>query len=174
MEKNDNNRKLGKLFVVMLFATLVTMSATQAMIKIDSSTDKTWGGPSDMFLLNDDFYYTWEDDFDNEQWIDSTKSHDYETADGIVSMKNTYSIWSDSSWTKMVPITVNNNVGEALTSYAVQLTIEYDSDMDSYYHDIRFKHEDFATQWLDYWIETYDSNSAEVWVNVPSVSICIS
>ena len=168
MKKNDKNRKLGKLLVVLLFATLVTMSATQAMIKVDTTTDQAGDGSSGM-LSSDDYLYIWEDDFDNEQWIDSTKSYDYETADGIVSMKNTYSIWSDSSWTKMVPITVNNNVGETLTSYAVHLTIEYDSDMDPYYHDIRFKHEDFATQWLDYWIETYDTNSAEVWVNILSL-----
>ena len=41
--------------------------------------------------------------------------------------------------------------------------------MNPYYNDIRFKHEDFATQWLDYWIENYDTNSAEVWVNIPSL-----
>jgi hypothetical protein len=44
MKKNDKNRKLGKLLVVLLFATLVTMSATQAMIKVDTTADQAGDG----------------------------------------------------------------------------------------------------------------------------------
>jgi len=170
MKKNDENRKLGKLVVILLFAALITMSATQAMIKMDHTTNQTWDKSSGM-LLSYDYLYTWEDDFDNEQWIDSTKSYDYETADGIVSMKNTYSIWDDSSWTKMKLVTVKNNVGQILDNYAVRLIVDYDSDMQSDYGDIRFKHEDYETIWLDYWIEDKNVNSAIVWVKFPSLPV---
>ena len=86
-------------------------------------------------------------------------------------MKNTYSIWDDSSWTKMKLVTVKNNVGQILDNYAVRLIVDYDSDMQSDYGDIRFKHEDYETIWLDYWIEDKNVNSAIVWVKFPSLPL---
>jgi len=150
MKKNNKYRIFTKVVTIFLLVTLFSISSTNA-------------------ILDDDYYYTWVDDFDNEQWIDSTMSYDYETIDSFVKMKSTYSIWTEPSWTKMVPIVISNNAGTTLNSYAVSLTVEYDSDMDPYFHDLRFKHEDFPIQWLDYWIETYDSTSAKIWVNIPSL-----
>ena len=37
------------------------------------------------------------------------------------------------------------------------------------YDDIRFKHEDTPTNFLDYWIESYDSTEASVWVKIPNL-----
>ncbi|GAG85810.1 unnamed protein product, partial [marine sediment metagenome] len=177
MKGNNKNREFSKLLFTSLLVALLTMSAVQAVVRvdmenegiIDSVIDQDGGGSSDILLLNDDYYYTWEDDFNNEQWIDSTKSYDYETASGFVSMKNTYSMWDDPSWTKMKPVTVTNSVGQILTNYAVRLIIDYDSDMQSDYGDIRFKHEDYETIWLDYWIEDKDASSATVWIKFPSI-----
>jgi len=177
MKGNNKNREFSKLLFTSLLVALLTMSAVQAVVRvdmenegiIDSVIDQDGGGSSDILLLNDDYYYTWEDDFNNEQWIDSTKSYDYETASGFVSMKNTYPMWDDPSWTKMKPVTVTNSVGQILTNYAVRLIIDYDSDMQSDYGDIRFKHEDYETIWLDYWIEDKDASSATVWIKFPSI-----
>ncbi|PNX46865.1 MAG: hypothetical protein BV456_11715 [Thermoplasmata archaeon M8B2D] len=61
-------------------------------------------------------------------------------------------------------------MGYTVSHYAIKLTISYDSDMNPDFHDIRFKHESFPTQWLDYWIEDYThASSAIVWVNFPSL-----
>jgi hypothetical protein len=71
----------------------------------------------------------------------------------------------------MKPVSIQNNVGQTMDNYALKIIVEYDSDMDQNYHDIRFKHEDYPTQWLPYWIENYDTVSAIVWVKVPSLPI---
>ncbi|GAI39721.1 unnamed protein product, partial [marine sediment metagenome] len=95
--------------------------------------------------------------------------YDFELVDGIIRIKNTYSIWTDPDWTRMKPIEITNNAGQPLANYAIHLTIDYDPDMQSDYDDIRFKHEDSPTTWLNYWIETEDPSSASVWVKIPVI-----
>jgi hypothetical protein len=155
-------KNLGKIIFVVSLMALAAMSSTQAVIRLTSDPE----GPGDS-----DFYYSWSDDFDNEQWIDSTLSYDYDVSDGCAKIKDTYMIWTDPNWIKMKPITVNNNAGKVLTNFAFKIIVDYDSDMQPDYDDIRFKHENFETVWLDYWIEDKDIHSATVWVKFPELLI---
>ena len=118
----------------------------------------------------------WEDHFNDASKIDpnppgSGMSDNYVVSGGKVKMINTYEAWTDSSWTKMRVIDVTNNAGQTLYDYALEMTINYDSDMQSDYDDLRFKHEEDAGEWLSYWIETSDSTQANVWVNIPELQI---
>ena len=102
------NKNFGKLAVVLLFILLVTMTASQALIKaentqIEKILDQKDNRDNKSTTL-DDPYYVWTDEFDNEQYIDSTKSYDYSLLGGQVKMKGTYEIWTDTSWEKMKPI----------------------------------------------------------------------
>lgn len=153
------------------------MSASQAFIKlniselektIDDDSYDSGNGPPPMPL--DDPFFTWEDDFDTMEWIDPdpAMSYDYEVVDGIVKMKNTYALWTDPDWEKIKPVEISNS-DESLYNYALHLTVDYDSDMQSDYDDLRFKHENAGNVYLDYWIETYDSSSASVWVKIPHI-----
>ena len=116
----------------------------------------------------------WEDDFDNENKIDTNPpgdgiSENYEVSDSKVTMINTYSAWMDSDWTKMRIIDITNSAGQELVNYTFKMTIDYDSDMQDDYDDLRFKHEDDASDYLDYWIESHDSSAAEVWVKFSAI-----
>ena len=79
-----------------------------------------------------------------------------------------YPAWYDSSWSRRVPVTVNNT-GSALTDYQVSVNVTYDADMQPDFEDIRFTDTDGSTP-LSHWIESYiASTSATFWVQVPSV-----
>jgi len=167
--KNKTNKKFGRLVVVSLLVILLTMSAAQAMVKIDiknmKKTIKIMPPPPKAPL--DDNYFTWEDLFNDATKIDPTggMSYNYDVTGGFVKMKNTYALWTDPAWTRMKPITITAN--QALSNYAIHLTINYDSDMRSDYGDIRFKHESSGDVLLNYWVESYDNSSASVWVKIP-------
>jgi hypothetical protein len=99
----------------------------------------------------------WEDNFNDGSKIDpsppgSGMSNNYEVSGGKVGMINTYPAWTDSDWNKMRIITVTNNAGQNLNGYALEMTISYDSDMQSDYDDLRFKHENNPDTYLGYWL----------------------
>ncbi|MFW6120447.1 MAG: DUF2341 domain-containing protein [Petrotogales bacterium] len=176
MRKNKNNQNFGRLVVFLLFIILVTVSAAQGLIQIGVE-NKTEEGTIDSLQpvdgsppLFDDPYYTWEDGFDTMEWIEADMSYNFTIVDSVAKIKNTYPVWTDSDWTRLKPINLTNNAGQTLLDYAINLTIDYDPDMQEDYEDIRFKHEDYPTTWLDYWIESKDSSSASVWVNIPEIS----
>ena len=73
------------------------------------------------------------------EWIESSMSYDFEVVDSKVQIKNTYEVWTSADWTRLKPINLTNNAGQTLTNYAINLTVEYDSDMQEDYDDIRFK-----------------------------------
>ena len=167
MKKNNVGLKL---VVITLFIVLGLSSISQAMVKTVSNVENETDENIPMQTLSDDPpLYEWQDNFNNEQLIESSMSYDYEIVDGNAQMKSTYSIWTDPSFSCMKPITLKNNIGTPIPNYAAKIIIEYDSDMKANYGDIRFKHENSPTQWLDYWVEEYDSTSATVWVNLPSL-----
>jgi len=175
MRKN-NKERFCKILAISLFSILIVMSTSQAFVKIKNDNLKKLefykGLPS--FPLSNDPFFTWEDNFDTIEWIDNGLSHDFEVVDGVAQMKNTYEVWTDTDWTKLKPIMITNNIGSTLTDYAFNLSIDYDSDMQEDYDDIRFKHEDYPATWLDYYIETKDTTSAKVWVNIPEVPTGVS
>jgi hypothetical protein len=163
MKQNKKTRIFEKLIVISLFIVLTSMSESQAIIKVDKTSEFP---PMPL----DDPFFTWEDDFDTLEWIDPDPdmSYDYEVVNGFVKMKNTYTLWTDPEWEKMKPIEISNSVG-SLYNYAVHLTVDYDTDMQSDYDDLRFKHENAGNVYLSYWIETYDSEAASVWVKIPHI-----
>jgi len=179
MIKKKNNTKYGKLVVLTLFFILVTMSAAQALVQFDIRNTKESIASNNMKVFDDsppmqpldDPYFTWEDDFETLEFIDPdpSLSYDFELVEGNIQMKNTYSFWTDPAWTRLKQIEITNNAGQPLSNYAVHLTIDYDSDMQANYDDIRFKHEGTPTTWLDYWIEAKDGVSASVWVEIPVI-----
>jgi len=162
-----NERKILKLVVITILIILLVPSASSTFLKtIPNNVEKDTSPPMQTL---DEPIYTWSDEFNNEQLIESSMSYDYKVEGGNVKMKSTYSIWTDPSWTKMVPISLKNNAGKTLNNYAIHLTVSKDSDMKSNYADVRFKHENNPTQWLPLWIENYDNNDAEFWVSIPTI-----
>jgi len=155
--------KFSKVIVFSLVFILIFLSSSQAFGKNNVAKE-----PSSSPLSSDPFF-TWEDNFDTMEWIEGTMSYDYEVVDGVAQIKNTYEVWTDSEWTKLKPITITNNAGSALIDYAFSIIVEHDSDMQDEYDDIRFKHENYPTSWLDYYIESFDANEAIVWVNIPEI-----
>ena len=169
MKKNKVDKKFGRLVVISLFIMLLTMSVVQAVVKPNIGSVKLTVSPNTKGPLAEN-YFTWEDEFTDATKIDPTMSYNYELSSGVVKMRNTYQLWTDTAWTRLKPITVTNSAGESLYNYAVQLTINYDSDMRSDYGDLRFKHQNSGDVYLNYWIENYDSSSANVWVKIPYLS----
>jgi len=169
MKKNKTNKKFGRLVVISLLVILLMMSAAQAAVKIDLNNMKKIIKqiPPPQKAPLDDNYFTWEDLFNDATKIDPTMSYNYDVDGGFVKMRNTYALWTDPAWTRMKPVTLTNNAGELLYNYAVHLIVNYDSDMRPDYGDIRFKHESSGDVSLNYWIESYDTSSASVWVKIP-------
>ncbi|MDH7506963.1 MAG: DUF2341 domain-containing protein, partial [Candidatus Thermoplasmatota archaeon] len=172
--KKINNNLCKKASIIFLVIIIFSMSAVQGVVQHKNIVSVNFVKPIIPYTQAfDDPFFTWEDLFNTEENIDPFFSYDYELVNGVVQMKNTYSIWTDPSWSRMKPIQLTNNVGQILTNYAVKLVIEYDSDMQSDYDDIRFKHES-TTTWLDYWIESQSSTQAIVWVKIPVIPEGIS
>ena len=168
MKKIKNNifRKSCAFFLIL---TLLAMSAASGFVQFKGTTiTKLTNLQNPAGQPLDDPFFTWEDLFNTEENIDPYYSYDYELVGGVVKMRNTYSIWTDPSWGRMKPITLTNNVGQPLANYAVKITIGYESEMQSDYDDIRFKHEG-STSWLNYWIESQDTTQAIIWVKVPVI-----
>ena len=178
MRENKKNNHFRKLVVVLLFAILISMSGAQALIKFNIPIEEEFTTSNIVKIFDDpppqpldDPYFTWEDDFETLENInpDPDFSYDFEMVGDTIQIKNTYSIWTNPDWTRMKPIEVTNGAGQKLYDYAVNLIVEYDPDMQSDYDDIRFKHEESPTTWLDYWIETSDTSSASVWVKIEEI-----
>jgi hypothetical protein len=154
-----------RLFVIAIVFFLLLASAGNAIIEIDDGIE----------VLNTSFG-SWEDSFNDTSNIDpnppgSGISDNYEVSGGIVKMSDTYPAWTDLDWNKMRIITVTNNAGQTLSGYALDMIINYDTDMQSDYDDLRFKHDDDTNTYIGYWIESFDSTSAQVWINIPLLPI---
>ncbi len=67
-------------------------------------------------------------------------------------------------WSFRRAINISNTGGD-LTDYQVKITVDYDSDMQLDYDDLRFA--DTNSNNLSYWIENYTTSNATVWVKVP-------
>ena len=81
--------------------------------------------------------------------------------------------WYFSNLTKRRNITITNNNGtQSLTNYQMNLSIPYDSDMQSDFDDLRFTYYNSTLQEqtpIDYWIENYTATAANVWLNITYV-----
>jgi len=85
--------------------------------------------------------------------------------------ESTHKVWYNPSWTRRKPITVNNTLNpNDLSGYQVRVSVQYDSDMNNDFSDLRFTDSDRVTL-ISYWMESYvPSDHAVVWVKVPSIS----
>ncbi len=76
--------------------------------------------------------------------------------------------WYDLRWSRRRPITISGSSSN-LIDYQVKININYDSDMQLDFDDLRFTKDDGITE-IPYWLETKtDGNSATVWVKVPEI-----
>lgn len=75
--------------------------------------------------------------------------------------------WYDLSWSKRQRVRVVNGDAATYSNAVVELTVPYDTDMQSDFDDLRFTDESGTTS-VPFWVETVDpSTSATVWVQVP-------
>lgn len=74
-----------------------------------------------------------------------------------------------SAWTYRERVQIVNSSSSAATNVAVKVNIPYQAQMQADYRDIRFTAGDGTTT-IPFWIETYTTASANVWVKVPVIS----
>ena len=167
-----------KIAAVIIFFVLIFSSAVEAFVLFYSNRDEPLNAyfkeKISSILFGDRDIEVWEDNFNDGLKIDQNppgygKSENYTVSNGYVSMINTYSVWTDSDWTRMIPISLTNNEGFQISNHPLSIIIDYDSDMQEDYSDIRFKHEYHPNTWLDYWIEKNDTSEAKVWVEIKTV-----
>ena len=170
MEKNN----ILKIAALTLLVILLGTSAAQAFVSNPATNIRNILLDKTLELLDKGDRGTayWKDFFNDSSKIDPAPpgagaTDNYVIENGYVKMKNTYPIWTDPAWGRMKPIQITNNAGSPITNCVVKINVSYDSDMQSDYDDIRFKHESLPSTWLDYWIETYDLTKAVVWVEIP-------
>jgi len=78
--------------------------------------------------------------------------------------------WWNTSWGFKREVTITENSGSSLSNYSTLIYVEYDSDMNTDFSDLRFLNSVEDTE-LGYWIENKtDSSHAYVWVKVPSLT----
>jgi len=79
-------------------------------------------------------------------------------------------IWYNPHWLKRKAVIIDNALNpNDLGGYQIQLNVQYDSDMNSDFSDLRFTDSDGQTL-ISYWVESYaSSDSAVVWVKVPDI-----
>jgi hypothetical protein len=74
--------------------------------------------------------------------------------------------WYNGSWNYRKPITINNNSGDTLTAYQINVTVTYvTTKMNTDFSDIRFAYANGTN--IPYWIESKTNSSiATVWIKV--------
>ncbi|NOR85948.1 DUF2341 domain-containing protein [archaeon] len=75
--------------------------------------------------------------------------------------------WHLDGWTKRQVFSIDSTV-EVLTDYQIKKTIAFDSDMQADFDDLRFTTYNGGS--ISYWIESKNSTSADVWLNIPQTS----
>jgi hypothetical protein len=96
--------------------------------------------------------FVWEDDFLDESKIDTLLSYNYELDKnkGLVYMVNTFEGWYNADFTRMKIIDIYNSGSQTYTDYVIDMIIDYDSDMQTDFEDLRFT--DSEGNSLYYWI----------------------
>jgi hypothetical protein len=92
--------------------------------------------------------------------------------EGLYSAPYKDQAWYDDSWIKRKPVTINNTLNlDDLVNYQVKVNVQYDSDMNTNFSDLRFADSDGQTL-IPYWIESHTtSDYAAVWVQIPSILV---
>ena len=85
-------------------------------------------------------------------------------------MTDVDAVWFNSSWDFKKEIQINGTGLDIPVNYQLKLEVDYDSDMNSTFKDLRFTNSDENVS-LDYWVEqNVSSTNATVWVEVPAIS----
>jgi len=167
MKKNNLKKRLLESISFFTVALILIISVVQAGIKIEDNTYELTipSDPTPLFLDND--YFTWEDDFLNAQQIDKSLSENYIIEDDKAKMYGTYLQWADPLWTRMKIVTLQSST--TLEECAIKLIVDYDSDMQTDYDDIRFKLNN-DSYWISYWIEEKNPEPnnpyAIIWIKI--------
>jgi len=112
--------------------------------------------------------FVWEDDFIDTNKIDTQLSYNYVVSGGNVLIDNTYEAWvAYPEWERMKPIYISNS-GSEIIDYVLDLTVEYDSDMQWDFDDLRFANETGSTLLYNR-IKKTNGVSANVLVRMPVV-----
>jgi len=77
--------------------------------------------------------------------------------------------WYDQDWSYRKPITVSNPNATTLTDFALKIALPKEVDMESDYSDLVFTDEN-GTSTIPFYVESYTTATATVWVKVPSIS----
>ena len=85
----------------------------------------------------------------------------------VSTISGSFSDWWNGGWTKRKQIITNNSNGE-LSNYQLQVVLDYESEMQEDFDDVRFA--DRYGMGLDYWRESYTaSTTATFWVEATTV-----
>ena len=161
-------KKNWKILYTILIVSLVTATASQAFLKVESEIKK------DMDMTTDTSkggsLAVWDDDFLDESRIDIALSYNYiiDTDIGNVYMENTYPAWLNPEFTRMKPVEISNSGVDTLYDYVLDLTVYYDPDMQPDFDDLRFT-DDQGINFYYFIGERIEGESANVLVLVPEI-----
>jgi hypothetical protein len=155
--KEKKIRTIGAILSFTLLIGISILSSATNLIQNTGYASSTQGS-----------VYTWQDDFDDTSKIDQTFSYSFQLEDGTTIMQNTYPAWLDPSFTRMKTITITNSGQETISSYVVNLTVLYESDMHNKFYDLRFTNS-VGSQHSYCVIKKIDGVFADVLVKIPTL-----
>ncbi len=134
-------------------------------LEISYGVIKEKGIPQNAPLQPNFFNYSYFDNFLNDSNVDYSKSKNIEVKNGVKGVSSFF-----PGFKYKTPINISNPNDE-LTNYQVKLIVPYNSHMNSNYSDLRFsfKYPNGTEVEIPYWIQSYNSSSATVWVKVPDL-----
>lgn len=157
----------------MRFAT--TTAITGVNVALVGTTSASWTftshrGNLDGEALDSDGI----DDCGSIRWSDSTcllteeVGYRWRNDDGGEGVPN--SEWYDTNWSKRTRVTITNADATTYTNAVVEVTVPYDSDMQTDFDDLRVTGSNGISV-LDFTRETYTaSTEATLWIEIPSLS----
>ncbi len=158
----EKKTRIGICIITMHLLLLATVGQGMLQSNDIQDTIEPLGGPRAGSIE------IWQDEFFNTSKIDQTLSNNIQinTTLGTISMRNTYPAWIDPTYTRMKPIVVSNTGQETFHDYDVDLTVQYDSDMQLDFDDLRFT-DPTGTQLPYYLFNTVNGVTSEVLVKIP-------
>jgi hypothetical protein len=162
----EKKTKIGLCILAILLLILAALG--QGMLQAKDIRDTI--NPLNSGGLRSGSIEVWQDEFLNVSKIDQAFSDHIviNTTIGTVSMENTYPAWIDPTFTRMKPIVVFNNGQETFYEYDVNFTVQYDTDMQSDFDDLRFTNLT-GVQLPYYTFNSVNSLTCEVLVKIPTL-----
>ena len=169
----ENNKK-GYMLLVFFLSLFIIISSVQGIIKIESSNPNLSLCDKNSEIIGEifrDSTFEWNDEFLDTNNIDDSLSYNcyVDVTNGIVKMDNTYEAWGAyPEWQRMKTILITNSGDDSLDDYIIDLTVNYDSDMQADFDDIRFADENGFP--LTYWMgDVVLTVSADFLVRLPQL-----